>query len=106
LVSLHNPLIGRCGGHHDAAGDLRIEHLEGEAPEDPSGADAPMLAGEFGFSEAEVAESECKMLANGVQLCEEPGGVAVGGEELDDGFEVDGGALGAAVLEEFRVNCD
>jgi hypothetical protein len=44
----------------------------------------------------------------GVQLREEPGGVAVGGEEFDDGLEVDslvlavdGGSLGACVLEEF-----
>ena len=41
-------------------------------------------------------------------LREEPGGVAVGGEELDDGLEVDGAlllvecrTLGATVLEKF-----
>lgn len=61
---------------------------------------------EFRLPEAEIAETEGQV-AVGVQLREEPGGVAVGGEELDDGFEVDGadllvegGALGAAVLEE------
>jgi hypothetical protein len=48
---------------------------------------------EFRFAEAEVAESECEMLAVRVQLREELGGVAVGGEELDDGFEVDGECL-------------
>jgi hypothetical protein len=33
------------------------------------------------------------MLAVRVQLREEPGGVAVGGEELDDGCEVDSAFL-------------
>jgi hypothetical protein len=63
---------------------------------------------EFRFAEAEIAETKGEMPANGVQLREEPGGVAVGGEEFNDGFEVDGAdvlvecdALGAAVLEEF-----
>src|ERR1039457_2639996 len=36
-----------------------------------------------------------------VQLRKEPGSVAVGGKELDDGFEVEGSALGATVLEEY-----
>jgi len=31
-----------------------------------------------------------EILAVRVQLRQEPGGVAVGGEDLDDGFEVDG----------------
>jgi hypothetical protein len=125
-------------------GILRIGRLAVEAPEYPSGDDAPMLAGELGvnrnrarrreveialegqperaaggrelvqahvaefrFAEAEVAETEGEMIVR-VQLREEPGGVAVRGEKLNDGFEVDGagllfkgGALGAAVLEEF-----
>jgi hypothetical protein len=65
---------------------------------------------EFRFPEAEVAETEGEILALRVQLREELGGIAVGGEELDDGFEVDGspllvegGALGPAVFEEFLV---
>ena len=50
-----------------------------------------------------------------VQLREEPGGVAIWGKELDDRLEVDGalllvegGTLGAAVLEEFLAldGCD
>jgi hypothetical protein len=55
----------------------------------------------------QLAETEGEILAVRVQLREESGGVAVGGEELDDGFEVDGThlmverrALGACVLEE------
>jgi hypothetical protein len=63
---------------------------------------------EFRFAEAKVAETEGEMLAVRVQLREDPGGVAVRAEDLDDGFEVDGagflierGALGASILEEF-----
>src|ERR1039457_3169877 len=103
---------------------------------DPSGHDAAVLAGELGESRdgsrrreaetalerkaqraasgsefrlpaAEVAETEGQMAVR-VLLRGEPGGVAVGCEDLDDGFEVDGlvlavdgGALGAAILEEF-----
>jgi hypothetical protein len=62
---------------------------------------------EFGFAEAEIAKSKCHVDVR-VELCEEPGGVPVGGEELHHGFEVqhlvltvDGGALSASVLEEF-----
>jgi hypothetical protein len=52
---------------------------------------------------------------DGVQLREEPAGVAVGGEDLYDGFEVedlvlavDDGASGAAILEKFLAlgGCD
>jgi hypothetical protein len=128
-----------------------IGRLGREAPEDPSGDDAAMLAGEigvsrdrarrrevqialerksqraagsgeleeahvteFGFTETEVAKSEGQIDV-GVELGQEPGGVAVGGEELDDGLEVEGamllvegGALGASVLEEFLAlgRCD
>ena len=46
----------------------------------------------FRFTEAEIAETEGEIPV-GVQLREEPGGVAVGGEELNDGFEVDGASL-------------
>jgi hypothetical protein len=62
----------------------------------------------FRLPETEVKETEGAMAADRVQLREEPGGVAVGGEELNDGFEVygagllvEGGALSAAVVEEF-----
>jgi hypothetical protein len=62
---------------------------------------------EFLLPEAEVAEPECQIPTNGIQLREETGGVAVGGEEFDDGFEVDdagllveGSALGAPGVEE------
>ena len=62
---------------------------------------------EFRLPETEIAETKSEVAVR-VQLRQEPGGVAVGGKELDDGFEVDGvllliegGALGAAVLEEF-----
>ena len=48
---------------------------------------------EFRLSEAEVAESECEMLAVRVQLRKEPSGVAVCGEEFHDGFEVDSAGL-------------
>jgi len=34
-----------------------------------------------------------EMLSDWIELCEEPGGVAVRAEELDDGFEVDGALL-------------
>jgi hypothetical protein len=40
-------------------------------------------------AETEVAETEGQ-IAVPVELREKPSGVAVGGEELDDGFEVDG----------------
>jgi hypothetical protein len=43
---------------------------------------------EFGLAETEIAETEGEMFGDWVQFCEELGGVAVGGEELDDGFEV------------------
>jgi len=63
---------------------------------------------EFRLPEPEVEKSEGEIDV-GVELCEEPSGVAVGGEEFDDGFEVealvlavDGGAarirLGTAIV--------
>ncbi len=62
----------------------------------------------FWFAEAKVAETESEMPANGIQLRQEPGGVSVGGEDLDDRIEVDrlvlavdSGSLSPAVLEEF-----
>jgi hypothetical protein len=64
---------------------------------------------ELRLPETEIAKSQGQV-AVGVQLRQEPGGVAVGAEDLDDGFEVDGlvlavygGTLGAAVLEEFLM---
>jgi hypothetical protein len=116
-------------------GILRIGRLAVEAPEYPSGDDAPMLAGElrvgrdrsrgregeialerkpqraagggelveahvaeFRLAEPEIAKTE-RQIDIRVELGQEPGGVAVGGEELDDGCEVidlvaavDGGA--------------
>jgi hypothetical protein len=47
---------------------------------------------EFRLSEAEVAETEGEMPVR-VQLREKPGGVAVWGEDLDDGYEVDAPSL-------------
>jgi hypothetical protein len=62
---------------------------------------------EFGFAEAEIAEAECQVDV-GVELREEPCGVAVGSEKLHGGFKVqrliltvDRVALRASVLEEF-----
>jgi hypothetical protein len=53
---------------------------------------------EFRLAEPEIAKTEGQIDIR-VELGQEPGGVAVGGEELDDGFEVidlvvavDGGA--------------
>ena len=46
----------------------------------------------FRFTEAEIAETEGEIPV-GVQLREEPGGVAVGGEELDDGLGVERSSL-------------
>jgi hypothetical protein len=48
---------------------------------------------EFRFAETEIAETKGEMLADEIQLRQEPGGIAVGGEELDDGFKVDGAGL-------------
>ena len=58
----------------------------------PAGGSQLMQAhvSEFRFPEPQVAETECEMLANGVELGEEPGGVAVGGKDLDDRLEIDG----------------
>ena len=63
---------------------------------------------EYWLALPQVAENEGEIRAIRVQLREEPCGVAVGGEKLNDGFEVEnlilmpyGRALGAAVLEEF-----
>src|ERR1017187_8055231 len=125
-------------------GILRIGRLAVEAPDDPSGDKAPMLASEFGvgrdrarrrevqialqrksqraadggefeqahvtefrLAEPEIAKTE-RQIDIRVELRQEPGGVAVGGEKLYDGFDiealvlaVDDSALGASVLEEF-----
>src|ERR1700691_3314059 len=48
---------------------------------------------EFLLPEAEIAEAEGEIFAIRVQLRQEPGGIAVRGEELYDGFEVDGASL-------------
>jgi hypothetical protein len=47
---------------------------------DPTVADLP-------FAKTEIAEAKGDIPV-GVEFCEEPSGVAVGGEELHDGFEV------------------
>jgi hypothetical protein len=59
------------------------------------------------LAHAKVAEAEGET-AVGIEFRQEPGALRVGGEEFGDGFEVDcsfvfvdGGALGAAVGEEF-----
>jgi hypothetical protein len=61
---------------------------------------------EFRLAKAEIAKAEGQVV--GVEFGEKPRGVAVGGDELHDGFEVedlvlavDRGALSAPVLEEF-----
>jgi hypothetical protein len=66
---------------------------------------------EFRLAHPEIAEAEGKV-ADGVEFRQEPGALSVGGEELDDGFEVDrrfvfvdGGALRAAVGEELFGKC-
>jgi hypothetical protein len=48
---------------------------------------------EFGFTETEIAEAEGQMIEVGVELGQEPGGVAVGSEELYDGFEIEAPVL-------------
>jgi len=45
---------------------------------------------EFRFAKTEITESEGEMLAVRIQLRQDLGGVAIGGEELNEGFEVDG----------------
>ena len=62
---------------------------------------------EFRLAEPEIAKTE-RQIDIRVELRQEPGGIAVGGEKLHDGLEVealvlavDGGALGASVLGEF-----
>jgi len=62
---------------------------------------------EFRFAQPEVAKAEGEINVR-VELGEQPGGVAVRGEEFYDEFKVealvlaiDGGALGASILEEF-----
>src|ERR1019366_2237938 len=106
-------------------GRLRIGRLGGEAPDDPSGDEAPMLASEFGvgrdrarrrevqialqrksqraadggefeqahvtefrLAESEIAKTE-RQIDIRVELRQEPGGIAVGGEKLHDGLEVE-----------------
>ena len=64
---------------------------------------------EFLLPEAEIAEAEGEIFAIRVQLRQEPGAVAVGGEDLDDGFEVDGkndctaGAIAARTFRLLRI---
>ena len=94
-------LAGELGESRDGSRRREAEiALERKAQRAASGS-------EFRLPAAEVAETEGQMAVR-VQLRGEPGGVAVGCEDLDDGFEVDGlvlavdgGALGAAILEEF-----
>jgi len=66
---------------------------------------------EFGASHAEIAESEGETVI-GTELGQEPGELRVGGEELDDWFEVEcvvtfvhRGALSTAVREELLGEC-
>ncbi len=65
---------------------------------------------EFGFAHAKIAEAEGQ--AVGVDFGQEPGALGVGGEEFNDGLEVeragvlvDRGALRAAVGEELFGLC-
>ena len=87
-------LAGELGVNRNRARRREVEiALEGQ-PERAAGGRELVQAhvAEFRFAEAEVAETEGEMIVR-VQLREEPGGVAVGGEELNDGFEVDGASL-------------
>ena len=45
--------------------------------------------GDLRLAEAEIAETEGQIAVR-IQLRQEPGGIAVGGEDFDDRFEVDG----------------
>jgi hypothetical protein len=77
-------LAGELGVGRDRARRSEVEiALEAKAQ---GAADGGQLVqadiAEFRFTEAEVAETEGEMSTTWVQLREEPGGVAVGGEEL------------------------
>src|ERR1035441_8529969 len=104
---------------------FKVGPLVEEAPDDPSGDEAPMLASEFGvgrdrarrrevqialqrksqraadggefeqahvtefrLAEPEIAKTE-RQIDIRVELRQEPGGVAVGGEKLYDGFDIE-----------------
>jgi hypothetical protein len=103
-------LAGELGVGRDRSRGREVEiALEGQSQGAADGGElVEAHVAEFGLAQVELAETEGEILAVRVQLREEPGGVAVRGEELDDGFEVDralllvkGSALRASVLEEF-----
>jgi hypothetical protein len=74
-------LASEIGVGRDRAGRHEVEiALEGQ-PESAAGSSefAQAHVTEFRFPEAEVAETEGEMPSYGVQLRQEPGGVAVGG---------------------------
>jgi len=62
--------------------------LDGEAERTAEGAELGHAdESQFGHAHAEIAETERDVIA--AELSEEPGALGIGGEELDDGFEVD-----------------
>jgi hypothetical protein len=99
-------LAGELGESRDGSRRREAEiALERKAQRAASGS-------EFRLPAAEVAETEGQMAVR-VQLRGEPGGVAVGCEDLDDGFEVDrafllveGGALSAGPESRCRFEPD
>ena len=81
---------GELGVDRDRPRRRKVEiALEGEPERAADGRELEEAhIAEFRLPEPEVAKTEGQIDV-GVELGQEPGGVAVGGEELDDGFEVD-----------------
>ena len=87
-------LAGELGVGGDRSRGREVKIALERTPERAAGGSKLVQAhvAEFRRAEAEVAETEGE-IAVGVQLREGLGGVAVAGEDLDDGFEVDGALL-------------
>jgi hypothetical protein len=88
--------------------------LYGQAQRSPQGLQlADSYVPEFRLAQAQVAESEGQVLVLRVELCQQPRGSCVRGEELHDRVRVDRlrivatipdrGPLGLAVLEQLRA---
>ena len=84
-------LAGDLGVGCDSSRRREVEiALEGKTERPARGSElVEAHVAELRFAEAKVAEAKGEMPADGVQLCKEPGGVAVGGKDLNDGFEVE-----------------
>jgi hypothetical protein len=86
------PMFARefgVGGDRSRRCEVEIA-LERKAQRAASGGELGQAhVAEFRLPKAEVAETEGEIRTVWVQLRQEPSGVAVGGEQFDDGFEVD-----------------